>query len=239
MCTVLFIPTKKGFVLTSNRDESPSRNFSYPPQKHIENGLEIVKPIVPPMLGTWIGYNAFGNFMVVLNGAFEKHISTTNYRKSRGLIVTELLTLKTPISHWPEIDLENIEPFTLILFSENNLYELVWDGLKKHKNIKKTNQAHIWSSSTLYTKEIQVKRKLLFKKWIKDRNVFTFEDVNSFLYSYTNSTNGFIMNRDDRVRTLSLTFIENENAKVKIKYIDILQKNVIEFESDLDFQKTI
>lgn len=232
MCTVIYLPTKTGFILTSNRDESPTRGIALAPKKYHEKELEIVKPKDPSAGGTWVGYNSHGDFMVVLNGAFERHIYTGDYRMSRGLIVSELLTKKNPLVFWNEINLMNIEPFTLILVSENKLHQLVWDGFEKY-DIQKSNQtAHIWSSATLYKKEIQIKRKDLFSEWLEDTEEFSIDAVHDFLYSYKDSMNGFIMNRADMVRTMSMTFIEKSYSRINLKHIDILRNEVTQLESD-------
>ena len=44
MCTVTYLPQENdGFILTSNRDESPMRK-TIPPKKYVENGVELIYP---------------------------------------------------------------------------------------------------------------------------------------------------------------------------------------------------
>ena len=37
----------------------------------------------------------------------------------------------SPKDFWTQINLENIEPLTLVLYQEEKLYELIWDGFVK------------------------------------------------------------------------------------------------------------
>ena len=54
MCTVTYLPLENdGFILTSNRDESPMRK-TIPPKKYLENGVELAYPKDQLAGGTWI-----------------------------------------------------------------------------------------------------------------------------------------------------------------------------------------
>ena len=91
MCTVLFIPNKISNYFVSLRDESPMRTKALLPLIVTKNKINFLSPIDPVAGGTWIGTNEFGNTIVLLNGGFKSHQKKNNYRKSRGLIVAELL----------------------------------------------------------------------------------------------------------------------------------------------------
>ena len=90
MCTVSFVPTQNGICITSNRDEKISRSKAISPQKTTINNKEITFPKDPQAGGTWFAHDD-KNVIVLLNGAEEKHVSKGNYRKSRGLIVLDLI----------------------------------------------------------------------------------------------------------------------------------------------------
>ena len=80
---------------------------------------------------------------------------------SNGNLVAEL---KEALGR--NVDLEEIEPFTLVLFQEGNLYQLRWNEIEKSTLNLDVNQKHIWSSSTLYPKEIRKNREIiLFNKF--------------------------------------------------------------------------
>ncbi|MEX1384312.1 NRDE family protein, partial [Lutibacter sp.] len=134
MCTVTFLPLKNnGFILTSNRDETPFRE-TIPPKKYEEDGVEMVFPKDKLAGGTWIGTSSKNRLVCVLNGAFTKHKRATSYKKSRGIIAKEILKSDNLETYINALDLINIEPFTMVLVDWNNdnldLFELVWDAHK-------------------------------------------------------------------------------------------------------------
>jgi uncharacterized protein with NRDE domain len=107
MCTLTFIGTKNGYCLTSNRDEKVSRGKAIPPKKYKINDKTITFPKDTAAGGTWVAHDEKA-ILVLLNGANEKHIPTGNYRKSRGLILLDLIGSDNPIEEWENIDLKNI-----------------------------------------------------------------------------------------------------------------------------------
>ena len=156
MCTVLFIPNKSKSYFASLRDESPSRATNSP-EVFFDSGCAFIAPTDALSGGTWIGVNEYQNIIILLNGGFENHEKNIIYKKSRGLIVSELLTSKLPVLDWNLMDLEEIEPFTLIVYSEELLFQLVWDGTSKHRKKIDTKLPYIWCSSTLYNQEAKSK----------------------------------------------------------------------------------
>ena len=160
MCTVTYLPLKdNGFILTSNRDESPMRK-TIPPQKYIKSGVGIVYPKDELAGGTWIGVSDKNRLVCLLNGGFEKHQRNSYYRMSRGVVVKDILSVDDPIVYIKEFDFNNIEPFTIILIDWNiglHIYELVWDGETSHfKKLKQ--EPKIWSSSMLYDTQMKSER---------------------------------------------------------------------------------
>ena len=142
MCTVTYIPTTiNSFILTSSRDVPFVRKRALCPKKYLDDGVEITYPKDGQAGGTWIGYSSKKRLICLLNGGFENHYLTTSpdkkYKKSRGIIVLDLLKQTTINSALSKIDLAQIEPFTLVIVDWNNnlqLMEFIWDGKKKHLN---------------------------------------------------------------------------------------------------------
>jgi len=213
------------FFITSNRDEHISRPSSYEPKKGIVNKCKVYFPKDPKAGGTWIAVNEMGVGAVLLNGAFEKHIPTGNYQRSRGLILLEVVSSKTPYQHLEVLNLDSIEPFTIIIFDGKTLLEFRWDGnLKYHKNLDiQTN--HIWSSATLYSKVERDHRKQLFDRFITTNEVF---DENLILEFHSNNhndfENGFVINRDETLRTFSITQLVFTSQNVKLNHHDLLKE---------------
>jgi hypothetical protein len=162
----------------------------------------------------------------LLNGAEEKHLLKENYRKSRGLIVLELISSESVIEQWKTIELENIEPFTLVLFENQKLYQLQWNEIEKSKTELDNNQNYIWSSSTLYSKEIRVKRANWFHTFLDTNPKVNADELFNF-HRYTeeeNTEHGLVINRNGNLKTLSITQTIIEKNKVVIQYNDLIAK---------------
>jgi uncharacterized protein with NRDE domain len=225
MCTVAFIPTQKKIHFASLRDENPTRaTANVPTVIYDGRNTKYIAPIDPVGNGTWVGINEYGNVIVLLNGGFENHQKKTTYARSRGSIVSELLADTMPVIEWNLMDLENIEPFTLIVWSEEKLFQLVWDGMQKHRFNLPKDKVHIWSSSTLYDTEAKIYRQKLFTQWIKEKQLIEQSSLLKFFYTHTDTNNGFIMSRDEKIKTLSYTFISLAGSKAHVHYQDLATK---------------
>lgn len=223
MCTVTFVPIKNGICITSNRDEKVSRKKAISPQKTTINNKEITYPKDPQAGGTWFAHDN-ENVIVLLNGAQEKHISKGSYRKSRGLIVLDLISTDDVLSTWKLINLLNIEPFTLVFFNGNQLFQLQWNEVEKSTLELNKSKNHIWSSSTLYSKEIRQERENWFTHFIESTKEITAEDLLHF-HQFTENENtnyGLQINRNNILKTVSITQC-TINKTIDLKYIDLLE----------------
>lgn len=225
MCTVLYIPANDDTrYFVSLRDENPQRSKASVPTIITEEGINFLAPIDSFAKGTWAGVNEFGNIIILLNGGLENHQKKTTYRKSRGLIVRELLAKEMPIAEWSFLDMTDIEPFTLIVSSENKLFQLVWDGGQKHRIMLDANKPYCWSSSTLYNNEIKTLRDRLFQDWIKTKPEITKENISDFFNTFNDPNNGFFVHRSATLQTLSYSFIEIKKEKAHYIYTDLQTK---------------
>ena len=127
MCTVTFIPTKEGCIITSNRDEKIAREKAIPPQSYEINTKKIIFPKDQKAGGTWIAHTE-DKIVVLLNGAQEKHVVKPSYRKSRGVIALEIIASSNSLSYWNNLNLIDIEPFTIVFFEENQLSRFLSDN---------------------------------------------------------------------------------------------------------------
>lgn len=224
MCTVSFVATNDKIIITSNRDEKTVRPSAIPPRSYTVNGKNLIFPKDPKAGGTWFVANADGVILVLLNGAEEKHEVQLPYRKSRGLIVLDMISSLSPKDLWSEIDLENIEPFTLVLFQDNALFQLRWNGKEKRTTPLDIHQNHIWSSSTLYSSSIREKRAEWFHTFMDGNSEITESKMHDF-HRYTeeeNDENGLVINRNDEMKTLSITQSVIEKNKVTILHYDLI-----------------
>lgn len=228
MCTVtlsLLPEFNKGFVLTSNRDEAPFRE-ALPPEFYMEEGIKMLYPKDKDSGGTWIGVSEKRRVICLLNGGFDAHERETSYRKSRGIVVKDLLAAPDLDRNIDEYDLQRIEPFTIIAADWNSqlrFVELVWDGNRKHfKDLELTE--HLWSSSPLYDSAMMEQRESWFKSFQKE-NTLTPENFWKFHHSagIGDKNVDVVMDRGF-VRTQSITQIINTSAETAMKFKD-LQKD--------------
>jgi uncharacterized protein with NRDE domain len=215
MCTVSFIKSHQSVIITSNRDEHKDRLPALTPDVYELNGIKTLFPKDPKGNGTWFAYNEFGTVIVLLNGADEKHNPKATYRKSRGLIVLDLISSKQSLNIWKVITLNDIEPFTIVLFFENQLYQLRWNEIEKTCVQLDNSQHHIWSSSTLYNPEIRNLRQQWFENFTYASDDIQPSEVLNF---HTNTyrediENGLIINRKNGVQTKSITQLVITNDK--------------------------
>ncbi len=221
MCTVVFIPDKEKYYFASLRDENPNRLEAIVPFLTNTNNCNFLAPRDPKGGGTWAGINEYGNVIILLNGGFKNHTKQNNYSKSRGIIVTELLLTKTPVAEWTLFDLDNIEPFTLIVWAEEKLSQLVWDGKSKTLINLSSKEPHIWSSATLYSDNTKNYRTKLFKKWMTTEPYLSKFSLLNFFKTYNENYNGFLMKRGENIKTLSYTFIEIKTTNTAtVSYYD-------------------
>ncbi len=230
MCTVTYLPLGKGgFVLTSNRDESIARPSSLPPAVYSVHQEEVVFPKDPRSGGTWIASS--GHFtLCLLNGAFLKHIPKPAYRKSRGLVLLDFFLYQDVRQYVEKYDFSDIEPFTLVVVksgTETALTELRWDGNGVH--LKEMNAAfpHIWSSVTLYTKEMILQRENWFKEWLRKTTDLTQEKVLLFHHfgGAGDPVQSVVMQREnERKRTVSITSVRKNAEGTLLFYEDLLSQ---------------
>ncbi|TCN56256.1 hypothetical protein D0809_14080 [Flavobacterium circumlabens] len=224
MCTVSFVCNNDTVIITSNRDEKVIRPSAIPPRSYTCNGKNVVYPKDQKAGGTWFVADANGNVLVLLNGGITKHTVQFSYRRSRGLIALDIICSDSPKDFWSVINLEEIEPFTLVLYQDKKLYELIWDGLTKITTPLDETQNHIWSSVTLYPDEIRKKRSRWFFDFLKNKNEISASDMLGFHRNTEgdDSENGLIINRENTLKTLSITQAIIGQNKTAIAYHDLV-----------------
>jgi len=239
MCTVTYIPTKDGIFLTSNRDEKSWREPAIPPKAYPFESGSILFPKDANAGGTWIAAHENGNAIVFLNGAFESHTSAPPYKKSRGIVLLDLINSNSPFNSFHTVNLNNIEPFTAIIFDQGYLYECRWDGLQKHRETLNQEDRHIWSSSTLYDLQVREKRKGWFDEWLKKTPQIALNDILQF-HRFTGDgdrNNDLMMDRDGKVGTVSITSLHLAGQKISMHYLDV-QTNE-RYTHDLGFETSM
>ncbi|NAS32774.1 hypothetical protein GTQ40_17475 [Flavobacteriaceae bacterium R38] len=214
MCTVSYIPKDNGFILTSNRDENPLRETKPPQGITLQNGELLTAPIDQENNGTWIAATDKNRVACLLNGAFIKHERNLPYRKSRGLIVLEIFEYESFSDFVTEIDLHNIEPFTLVLAEKDKLQVLIWDEKEKHHQVLDTNKPYLWSSSTLYDAKMKEEKLDFFNTFIEKALLSSDKILELHGLNYDNA---FILDRP-QVKTVSITQVVVNEDETTMNY---------------------
>lgn len=230
MCTVTYLPlSSKGYIISSNRDENRQRSASEPASLETHDST-LIFPKDPKSGGSWICSDSSGRSVCLLNGAFKKHKHQPPYRKSRGLVVLEVFNYESFTEFLDTYNLEDIEPFTLILRDEDQLRELRWDGEKKHITSLAIDKAHLWASSTLYNDELIQKRREWFNLWLRNTKNYNVEDIMAW-HRHTgdgDSENDLVMNRNGMVETISISSILNSMDMKSMTHLDLLNETKTE-----------
>ncbi len=225
MCTVTVVASVNKIIITSNRDEKIIRP-AIEPKNYLINNKNIIFPKDPKAGGTWYAVSETGSILVLLNGAAEKHELKTTYGRSRGLIVLDLISSESVYKAWNEINLDTIEPFTLVFFEANQLSQFRWNGSEKETIDLAISKPHIWSSSTLYPKEIRAKRANWFKEFLNKNNTISENEMYDFHRNTEteNAQNGLVINRNNEMKTLSITQSVIESNKITVLHHDLIQQ---------------
>lgn len=231
MCTVSFVPAgNQKFFLTSNRDETLSRGLASEPQLFEYEGVKIICPRDPLANGSWIAAAENHRLTCLLNGAFEKHKRNLPYRKSRGMVVLDSLLFDSAPSFVSAYDFSNIEPFTMIMVSNEKkrvLHELRWDGTGKFFKAMDENAWHLWSSVTLYNQDLIAEKEQVFRKELLAMPQISSEQLSAihqkyFLYEDWVKPPAKV----PEVATLSVTSVAGEPQHMLMHYHDLVRKDV-------------
>jgi hypothetical protein len=234
MCTVSYIPLKNGAILTSNRDEHINRGIALYPAFYQLNGKQCVFPRDNKAGGTWFMSNEEGATGILLNGAFEKHLSMPPYRKSRGLILTEIFQADSPGVRLIDYNLEGIENFTIILWENAELKEFRWDGNRLFKKDLDPGLPQIWSSATLFTQSMMLERQKWFTDWADSMKAITQRNIIDFHLNTqkNNKEYGLCISRENNIATSSITSIWVQDKNALLYHKDKIR----DFESTLTYE---
>jgi hypothetical protein len=227
MCTVTYLPSADGgYILTSNRDESALRARADPPRKFKISNQFVFFPKDQHAGGTWIATSVSGFTLCLLNGAFERHIRNKNYRLSRGLVLLDFFKFNDPEKYAGDYNFDGVEPFTLVIaesVKNRKLWEMLWDGNKPFLRTIRAEEPHVWSSVTLYEKPVIKERERWFEEWKKNHPDPDVESVMKFhqFGGTGDMKNDLVMNRDNRLFTVSITSIHKSERSMVMKYIDL------------------
>lgn len=212
MCTITFIPSVKsfsGFLVTVNRDEAVNRHAISPKIYH-EGGCRLLYPKDEKSGGTWIGVSDRQRLVCLMNGAYKRHQRKPPYRKSRGLVVKDILQAEDFLQTVENYVFEGIEQFTMLIFSWKaglEIQEVIWDGTEVHIK-KESNRPHIWSAPMTYPEEVRKEREAWFEEFLAETSPAELNPEKLWQFHQTakaeNKINGLVINRGE-LKTTSIT----------------------------------
>lgn len=226
MSTVSFI-NKNGIVtITLNRNEKVGRQISIAPRNYNHNGNNVFYPKDTESGGTWCSVAENGTVLTLLNGGNEQHSGKAFYRKSRGLVVLDLISNISPKDSWDKLNLIHIEPFTLILYQSQKLYQLIWDGIGKRKIMLDETKNHIWTSVILNNEEMRGKRVDCFFDFLQENPIYSATEIMNFhkRFRESHSQDNKILSDEDKVKVLSITQVIVDKNRGVIRYYDLLNE---------------
>ena len=221
MCTVSYIPTQNnGFIWTQNRDESPSRASA---------GLimedELIYPKDPLAGGTWIALSQKGRLISLMNGAWETLPYQKSTVKSRGQVLLDAIRINDIHDFLNNYELAGILDFTMLIYDANQLWELRWDQHKRYIQALDPEQAHVWSSVSLYPCEVRKRRKEIFEQYFMKEIAYTTDSILDFhkLDRIEGLEEGIQIDRS-YVKTVSITQIDFSLNKKKVFFENLNQQ---------------
>lgn len=215
MCILsIFSKTNGDFILTQNRDESIYRLTSSNVETREFYGQKVTSPIDLNSGGTWIYYT--DKYVVcVLNGGYENHSHRPPYRMSRGLVILELLKFASMDEFISEINLDGIDPFTMLMIDlkSNQKQILVWDRKQKFVENLNDEKLIVRSSSTLYN----ASEKLFHKEKFEELELINSEKIYKIHQKLTMPKN----EKFPIVQSTSITQIIHSGKIINLKFCPI------------------
>ncbi len=207
MCTVTWVPDGKGgAILTSNRDEAPHRSAVKVEKRPTAGGERLLFPVDEGAGGTWICVSDRMRAVCLLNGAKRRHRHRPPYRRSRGLVVLDAFEFPDFDTFVRQVDLKGIEPFTMVLAEGDQASVLWWNGRAKDIEAVPGHKPAIWASSTLYPYPVRQRRLRWFRQFLTEHPSPGMEEILDFhLTDNGDRVHGLVINRDERVKTVSVT----------------------------------
>lgn len=230
MCTLSYIPNTRNkgeFIVTDNRDESVERPAHFP-EVYQELNTELLYPKDKTAGGTWIGISRKKQMMALMNGAFKQHERKKSYKKSRGLVVKELLAADDIKKAFEEYDLEGIEAFFAVVFTWNvgvEIYEMIWDEKNAYLNAMDASKPHLWSAAMTYSAEQHQHKLKAFEGFLiqnQDSDNIAKEVWDFHQLRELNGKEGMVIDRGILKTTSVTQYLHSNSDRNSIRYKDLI-----------------
>ncbi len=217
MCTVTYIPSDKGFILTANRDEFADRKPASFPNTRASKRGEVTFPADGDAGGTWIATSP-SLTVSLLNGNYNRDPNIT-YRKSRGLVALDPFDFDSVDEYLEQANFEGINGFKMLLIEEEVLTEITWDGNQLTRESHKPEIPNIWVSIPKKFQHILEWRKSAFRQFLTNNPKPNPSKIREFHQIKTDPTGlGTQIEKNNMVFTVSMTQVRLEEKNPEISY---------------------
>lgn len=155
MCIVSFYKENDQVLLTHNRDESIYRTASTSIEEREWEGKKYHSPVDKHKNGTWIFYSEQYLACILNGGKIKPQVIKPTYRRSRGLILLDILRYEKVEDFIQNEDLSGIAAFTILVHDRKNekTFLLFWDEIQLEINDLSAQSFVFRCSTTLYSFE--------------------------------------------------------------------------------------
>jgi len=221
MCTVTFLPRRRGYALAMNRDEQRTRIAAMPPAETSVAGRTVLAPSEPGG-GTWLALNDAGVTFALINW-YEVKARVPARAVSRGQVVRAVGALDSPASasrRLQVLPLRKTNPFRLVgIFpAARKIAEWRWD-LKKLVRFNLPWQARQWISSGFDEPMARRVRSQTFRQARRQKSVGSLVWLRRLHRSHAPQTGPFAicMHRDEAA-TVSYTEVVITPKEASLRY---------------------
>jgi Transport and Golgi organisation 2 len=221
MCTLSFLPSRRGFVLAMNRDERTSRVEGLPPRLGRAGARRCLYPSEPDG-GSWIGVNDRGLALALINW-YERPQRESALMTSRGVVIPHLLEadgIRAAGALLKNLPLARINPFRLVAISlsQSTIREWRWDG-KTLKTLRQDWRRRHWFSSGLDEALANRKRRKVVKAKARTASADTPDWLRRLHRSHAPAEGAYsICMHRDGAETVSYTEIAATSRMAKMTY---------------------
>jgi hypothetical protein len=223
MCTMSVIRLPGDALRVAfNRDELLSRPRALPPQRFSLGDRDILYPIDPQSLGTWIALNDCGLILGLLNlnlPAAKPKPGTI----SRGCMIPMFSRAVSVIEAAEMMDaasFSDFSPFRVIAIDQSNLAEIIFDGDRQRIAFHPNWEAEMFTSSGLGDHVVEPPRRELFDRLLERHGATPAAQDLFHDHVWPNAQHLSVHMSRPGARTVSQTLIEMDRHRAVMSYSD-------------------
>jgi hypothetical protein len=136
----------------------------------------------------------------------------------------DIMQEKFPEKYFRGMKLEDIEPFTLVLVQQGELWQCQWDRKERSLLSLPFDRPSIWSSVTLYDSAVHLQRIQWFNDWLLRYPQPATADMIQFHLTggVGDPSIDIRMDRKGTVSTVSITALSFDEGKMEMNYLDLV-----------------